>query len=99
MTTNELRELCMEVRELGIEDGMEQEEKEKVLIALKAFLETQDAGFSGLVLEYATSLAGLNLRRQCCVHIIAMNAAQLPEDKADCVNTFSKALMRKDGKA
>lgn len=99
MTNNELRELCMEVRELSIEDGMEQEEKEKVLIALEAFLETQGAGFSGMVLEYAISLAGLNLGFQCRVHNIAVNAAQLPEDKARCVYTFSESLMRKKVKA
>ena len=51
MTNNELRELCMEVRELSIEDGMEQEEKEKVLIALEAFLETQGAGFSEMCIR------------------------------------------------
>lgn len=97
MTTNELRGLCKKVRELCMEDGMEHEGKKKVLIALEAFLETQDAGFSVMVLEYAISLAGLNLGFQCRVHNIAMNAAQLPEDKARCVYTFSESLNRKEG--
>ena len=77
---------------LCLEASIKHSRNGKALEALEGILETQDAGFSRMVLEYAQALAGLDLARQGLLHGTVIHAAKFQIDKARILLAFVQAL-------